>query len=95
MIYKDQTNLRIRLTMGVDITDASVLRIKYTKPDGTESHWAATSESDATGIIYYDIQTGDISASGRWRFWAWVTFSDGRSAPGEVVVVNVNTEGTE
>ena len=82
-VYKNQTSLRVRLTLGVDITDAIVKQIKYQKPSGIVGYWNATVEDATEGIIYYDITTNDINEAGQWKFWAYITFSDGRSAPGE------------
>ena len=94
MIFKDQTSLRIRLTTSVDITSASVLRVKYRKPSGTLSYFTATEEIALTGVIYYDFATDDLDESGVWTFWAFVTFSDGRSADGEAINVQVYEPGT-
>jgi len=96
-IYKDQENLRIRLTTGVNITNATVKQIKYEKPDETTGFWNAEVDDVINGIIYYDVKItengADIDQVGIWKFWAWITFSDDRSAPGEVVRVRVYTEG--
>lgn len=93
MIFKNQTSLRIRLTTNVDITGATSLNIKYKKPSGDVGSWTAISEDSLLGIIYYDVQSGDINESGNWYIWAYVTFSDSRSAPGESVKVEVYEEG--
>lgn len=94
MIFKDQSSLRIRLTTGVDITAAGALRVQYRKPGGTLSYFTATSEDDSTGVIYYDFAADDLDESGVWTFWAFVTFSDGRSAAGEAINVQVYEPGT-
>jgi len=94
-IYKNQTKLRIQRTVSQDITGATLLLIKYKKPDGTEGQWTATSSDDSNGVIYYDVTLGnEIDQSGRWIIWAYVTFSDGRSAPGEITYLGVKVEGT-
>ena len=94
-LYAGQTKLRIRLTMNVDITGGSAW-IKYKKPNGTEGHWVATIENYGSGIIYYDISDSgnDIPAAdyGEWLFWAFATFSDGHTAPGEVVREKFHSE---
>jgi len=93
-IYKGQTALTIRLTVGQDITDASSLTIKYRKPSGTEGSWTAT-EVDATeGTIGYTMaDANQLNEVGLWTFWAYVTFSDGASAAGEPVEKWVYDEG--
>jgi len=93
-VYKYQSALRIELTAGVDITGATIKRIKYKKPSGVEGYWDASVSDASTGVIYYDValQT-EIDESGEWIFWAYITFADGRSAPGEVVKHNFFVEG--
>lgn len=92
-IYAGQ-DVKVRLTVGQDITGASVKKIKYRKPGGTEGSWNATVEDAENGIIYYDVQDEDIDESGVWTFWAYITFADGRSAPGESITRNFYREGT-
>jgi len=88
-LYAGQTKLRIRLTVGQDITGATVL-VKYRKPDGTEGSFAdAHIEDNANGIIYCDVNAdgSEIPTAnfGEWMFWAHITFADGRFAPGEAI----------
>jgi len=93
-VYKYQSALRIELTTGVDITGATVKRIKYKKPGGTEGYWDASVSDAITGVIYYDIQLDtEIDEAGEWTFWAYITFSDERSAPGEAMKHTFFTEG--
>ena len=94
-VYKDQTSLRVKLTAGVDITGATTKQIKYKKPGGDTGAWVATVETASTGVIYYDIKSGDIDESGYWTFWAYIVFSDGRNAPGEVVLEHIYVEGNK
>lgn len=93
-LYNGQTSLRIQLTTGVDITGATVTRIKYEKPSDTTGYWDATVSDNTTGVIYYDVTAGDIDETGNWKFWAYITFSDGRSAPGESIIEYFYTEGS-
>jgi len=96
-VYINQEALRIRLTTSVVITGATAKKIKYRKPDGTVGSWNAEVEDATNGIIYYDVKItengADIDQSGNWKFWAYITFSDGRSAPGELVKQYVYKEG--
>ena len=94
-IYVNQTQLRIQLNVGVDITGALSLLIKYIKPDGvTKGQWVASIDTSTTKTMYYDFSVGDLDVSGNWLFWGYVTFADGKSAPGDVVKVRVWDEGT-
>jgi len=92
-IYKDQTSLQIKLTTNVDLSDATTLLIKYEKPDGTLGSFTASVSDASEGIIYYNVVTDDLDLEGDWKFWAYVTFSDGRSAPGEVIKQHIYLEG--
>jgi hypothetical protein len=93
-IFKGQSALTIRLTVGQDITGATSLKIKYKKPSGLEGEWTAV-EVDATeGTIGYTMADGDqLNEVGKWIFWAYVTFSDGKAAPGEPVEKWIYPEG--
>lgn len=92
-IYKNQTNIRLIVTTGVDITDAQATKIKYQKPDGTTGQFDATPSDDTKGIIYYDLGSA-LNIIGRYTFWAYITFSDGSSAPGQPFDVIVREEGS-
>ena len=92
-IYLNQSSLRIQLTTDVDITGATVTDIKYAKPSGIAGSWTATIDDPGAGSIYYDLTGIELDEVGTWTFWAYVTFADTRSAPGEPVKVTVYTEG--
>ena len=92
-IYLEQSALRIKLTAGVDITGALEKEIRYRKPNGTEGAWTAEESVAATGVIYYDLTGTELDAAGIWKFWAYIKFSDSRSAVGEAVQQQVYIEG--
>jgi len=93
-IYKGQSALTIRLTVGQDITDATPVVIKYRKPSGVEGSWTASIITAATGVISYTMaDTAQLNEVGLWTFWAHITFSDGKVAPGEPVKKWVYNEG--
>jgi len=92
-IYLNQSSLRLQLTTDEDITGATVTRIQYKKPSGTTGYWTAQVEAVGDGIIYYDLLGTELDEIGTWKIWAFVTFVDGRSAPGEPVSFIVHTEG--
>jgi hypothetical protein len=94
-IYKNQTKLRIQRTVSQDITAASVTSIKYVKPSGASGTLTASILTAATGVIYFDVvSSSTLDEVGVWTTWAYVTFSDSRSAAGEPVTMKVYTEGT-
>ena len=94
-IYKNQDYLRIKLYLGHTLSDAMPL-IKYKDPNGEEGSWAITAvENELEGVIYRDFTLGSpLDVSGIWTFWAYVTFSDGRVAPGESFTQMIYDEGS-
>lgn len=91
-IYTYQTYLRIILTTGVNITNALLVQIYYKKPvSGTIGSVNAQVQDPVTGIIYYDVEPDSDGNSdfldevGKWKFWAYIEFSDGRTARGDTV----------
>jgi hypothetical protein len=95
-IYQNQTSLRIQATVGVDITGGTAV-IRARAPGSTYVEWPGTTSSSTGGVFYYDLtSTGNElgTASGDWRMWGFVTFADGRTAPGLAEIVEVSTEGS-
>ena len=92
-IYKNQTALRLSLVTGVEFENGDSAEIKYKKPDGTVGTFPAAISQD--GIIFHDFTDPDeIDQTGWWKFWAFVTFSDERTAAGKSVSVHVYEEGS-
>lgn len=92
-IYIHQTALRVILTTGANLTDATC-KIAYQKPNGEEGSWPAVIDDATKGIIYYDIASAqDLDMAGRWKFWAEVTFANGTWAVGESAVENIHKPG--
>ena len=93
-IYKDQTSLRIQATVGVDITGGTAV-IRAQAPGTTYVEWAGTTSSSTGGVFYYDLTAAnEIDTAGEWSMWGFVTFADGRTAPGLAELVDVSTEGS-
>lgn len=67
-IYVGVVGLRLRLTLGIDISAAGDAKIRYEDPSGNNGLWTATIESAGNGIIYYDVTDGDLNAAGIWKF---------------------------
>jgi hypothetical protein len=93
-IYVNQTQLRIQLNVGVSVVGALALKIKYTKPTGVSGEFVASEDTSTTKTIYYDFSQPDLNVAGDWLFWAYVTFANGKSAPGEPVRIKIWAEGT-
>jgi len=97
-IFINQTYLRIILCVGVNISGALSTRIYYKKPvSGTIGYVdASTGDPPEEGILYYDLLPVDsthpplLNEVGRWQFWAYVQFADGREARGSTVSRMIN-----
>ena len=70
IIYEDAVGKNIILRVHLDLTDASVMKIKYQKPSGAAGEWNAQKYSAKS--IYYVTQTGDIDEVGTWQLQAYV-----------------------
>jgi hypothetical protein len=95
-VYKNQSGLRHELETGQVLTGVLDTKIKYIKPDGTEGLWQAQVNGNN---VYYDFTEkpgggSELDQVGNWKTWAYVTFQDGRKAPGEVFILKVYEEGT-
>lgn len=92
-VYKGQTALMLTAKVKEDVTGATCL-IKFRKPSGALGSFVASIITAATGVIRYVVTSAsDIDQSGRWRFWAHVTFSDGTIAVGEPYTYKFYDEG--
>jgi len=67
----------------VDVSTASVKRIRYRKPDGTEDFFAANFESDGSDgqINYITASTDDLDQVGEWEIQGYVELSGGAIIP--------------
>jgi len=93
-VYVNQSALRIQMDTLQDVSDAGTVQIKYIKPDGTTGTWAASKISDENTKIYYDLTGTELDQAGIWILYAYATFSDLRSAPGEPYRMRVYAEGS-
>lgn len=93
-IYKNQTALRLSLATGVEFESSDSAVIKYRKPDGTEGLFAAQVSDREKGVICHDFTNeAELDQTGWWKFWAFITFKDERTAAGKSVSVYVYEEG--
>ena len=94
-VYKGQTELKLRVDVGVDIQGATSTLIKYKKPDGSTGSFAASIEDAFEGIIFYDVlSSNDLDVVGKWTFWAYIVFLNGNEAPGCPYTLEVFEEGS-
>lgn len=94
-IYVNQSKLRLQLNTRVDLTEAKSVQIKYIKPGNPAAKkFTAIVLNAKTGSIYYDFKKNELDIDGTWIFWAFVTFNDDTTAPGEAVKIKVYKEGS-
>jgi hypothetical protein len=93
-IYKGQTALRLTVRTGGPISNLVSCEIRYCKPDGVRGSFPALVKDASRGIVYHDIDSGELDVAGWWVFWVYLGFDDGRQAPGDAVRVFVAEEGS-
>jgi len=92
-IFSGQSALRIMLKTFCDLEGIISAVIKYRKPNGIIGEFTAAVGDAVKGVIFHECIEGEIDVSGWWSFWAYITFSDGRTAAGETAKVYVWKEG--
>jgi hypothetical protein len=93
-IFKGQSALRITIKTFCDLEGIISAVIRYRKPNGKTGELAAAVGDTETGTIFHEVIEGEIDISGWWAFWAFITFSDGRTAAGEASKVYIWKEGS-
>ena len=92
-IFVKQSALRITLKTFTDLEGILSAVIRFRKPNGKTGEFAAAVGDMTNGVIFHECIEGDIDLSGWWAFWAFITFTDGRTAAGEAAKVYVWNEG--
>ena len=73
-VYVGDTNTKIRLNAGIDISAASVLKIHYKKPDETTGEWTAVLEG--TNYAYYLTLADTLDMNGTWSVQLYIEVGD-------------------
>lgn len=76
IIRKGDVGTLIRVDIGVDITDATVKRLIYVKPNGVAGIWAGTIAD--SNFITYITKAGDISLPGLWKLQSYIETPSGK-----------------
>jgi hypothetical protein len=102
-IYKNQTGLRYRLRTYQPVSSMNAAYIKFRKPPDADYNyvtgsWPAVIDSGATasmGVVYVEFsgRPTALDEAGTWKFWSYVKFVGGGTAPGEAVEEVVFAEG--
>lgn len=91
-LYVGDVGTLIKLDTGNDLTNATLQKIKYKKPNDTTGEWEAEIEDPPTaGIIKYKVTAGVFDVSGIWKLQAYVEF-DADHWLGETVTMKVSPE---
>ena len=88
-IIKGQSALRIVVNTFTNLADCLMAVIRYRKPNGVTGEFGAGVLDGEKGLLVHECIEGEIDVSGWWVFWAFVTFTDGRTAAGEAAKVYV------
>jgi hypothetical protein len=92
-IFLNQTKLTIRLNVEDDMAGVASAKIKYRKPNGATGDFVAVIDSPSREIYYNVNATTDLDIEGRWFFWAFLTYSDGKTLAGEVDAIKILMQG--
>lgn len=72
LTIKDETN------QVVDLADATTTELYLFKPDGSTIVRPLTKFTDGTdGILFYDVEAGDLDIPGLWRYQAHIVLPTG------------------
>jgi hypothetical protein len=93
-IFKGQSALRIVVKTFTDLEGITSAVIKYRKPDGSTGEFGAGVGDAVRGVIFHECIEGELDRAGWWVFWAFITFADGRTAPGEAAKVFIWNSGS-
>lgn len=75
--YVGDIGTRIRTTTLLDMSSVSGVFYDVTKPDSIEYQWTCSIENVTSGIVYYDIVSGDFDQSGRYAYQTDITMTNG------------------
>ena len=87
-VFKGDT-VSIVLLTETSLAAASVLWIKFMRPNRTVGHWAASVDGSDDTRMVYQTAIGDLSLAGWWKLQAYVEFVDGTRYHGEFCVLPV------
>jgi len=95
-VFVGQTAIQFELQLNVDITGCLEKKIMYKKPkDDSIYEWEASSSNDSVGHIYYDVTTStELDVAGKWVFWGYIKFGDGREANSDPQTYEIFEVGT-
>jgi hypothetical protein len=90
-VFKNDVGTKISLDVDQDLTEATVAKIKYVKPNGDTGYWTATIDDES---IYYVTTVNeekteyDLDQVGTWTFFSYIETNawSGHGEPVEMIV---------
>ena len=80
--------IRILVSTETTLTGATVLRVKYRKPDGSTGAWTSTITVGAPTYMEYTTGGDDLDQEGIWQMQAYAVIG-GKTCNGRIVDVEV------
>lgn len=87
------TDQKLVVNVGKSLSGYDVAYINAIAPDKTEKKFTATVSNVPSGIMEYQLQTGDIDLAGNWVFYAEVVYLDGKIGYGKPFMVSAKNKG--
>lgn len=70
-VHKGDIGRKIIMDAGEDLTDATVIQLKYVKPDGTTGYWSGSRQS-LQYAFYITQAEDDLDQVGKWLVQLYV-----------------------
>ena len=86
-IFVGDLGTKIILDVGLDISAATVRKIKYSNSDGTLGEWSASQET-TTSISFITV-AGSLGVAGKWKLQAYIETASWKRH-GEIATMTVS-----
>jgi hypothetical protein len=87
-------SLRVNSVLGVDLSTAESVAIKYKAPGAEAVSLPATVDDPATGAIHADIPAASLTPDGEWSIWGVAVLLSGDTVKTYGSRIRVVAEGT-
>lgn len=89
-IYIGDIGVTFRVSTGIDLSTATVTKLKVWTPKDSALEWTATVYGSATdGILEYVNDSDDFPVAGTYKLQAYVELSTGKKFYGETTTFTV------
>jgi len=93
-IHVGQTAVRLELNVGLDLTTAKELEIRFIKPNTIMGAFPGYILDREKGVVYYDVESiGDLDDTGQWQFWVHIKFNDDTELDSDSVLIYIYEPG--